>query len=70
MMKFVKAVHSDIPVVTKLALQLWPDNTIEGLTNEFNELFSKNQTAIYLVSKNNEYIAFAQCSIRNDYVEG
>lgn len=64
------AEKDDISVIADLALLLWSGNSAEDLRNEFAELLSKDNAQIFLKFENNIPVGFAQCQLRNDYVEG
>ena len=65
-----KASVSDLPVLCALALQLWPEHTMEDLHNEFKETIQNNTAQFFLLYEQDEAIGFAQCGLRRDYVEG
>ena len=65
-----KAMFSDAMPIALLALKLWPDHTLEELTEEFQEILSNDQSAIFLLYEEGQAIGFAQCQLRHDYVEG
>ncbi len=67
---FKKATLDDVPTVTKLALELWPDNDMEPLANEMKVIIAQSDATIILAYNEQQVIGFAQCQIRNDYVEG
>lgn len=69
-MHIVKATPVQAPAIAGLALLLWPDNTLEGLTGEFCESLQGSGAACFLAKEGEYLIGFAQCSIRHDYVEG
>lgn len=56
--------------VAELARLLWPDNDINYLQNEMIEYITSNKTAVFLYFIETVTVGFAQCSLRNDYVEG
>ena len=56
--------------VAKLAIQMWEDNSIEGLTEEFRELIEKEDAQIFIKFVQDKAVGFAQCQLRYDYVEG
>lgn len=56
--------------VTNLAIQMWEDNSIEGLTEEFIELIEKEDAQIFIKFVQDKVVGFAQCQLRYDYVEG
>jgi len=64
------ATKDDAVVVAKLAIQMWEDNSIEGLTEEFIELIEKDDVQIFIKFVENKAVGFAQCQLRYDYVEG
>ncbi|MBU5592783.1 GNAT family N-acetyltransferase [Clostridium sp. MSJ-4] len=53
-----------------MALELWPDNTIEELKEEFMEILKSNNQGVLLYKLEGKFIGFNQVSIRYDYVEG
>ncbi|KAB3532455.1 aminoglycoside 6'-N-acetyltransferase [Alkaliphilus serpentinus] len=53
-----------------MGLELWPDNTAEGLAVEFKNLLESAKEKAYLYKVNNKYVGFINISLRNDYVEG
>ena len=56
--------------VANLAIRMWEDNSIEGLTEEFIELIEKEDAQIFIKFVENKAVGFAQCQLRYDYVEG
>ena len=69
-----KAEIHDALTIALLAIKLWPDHTLEDLTEEFQEILSSEQSAIFLMFTEEDAvtkaIGFAQCQLRYDYVEG
>ena len=65
-----RATKADASTIANLAIQMWQDNTIEDLTTDFEELLTKEECAIFIYKLNDKAIAFAQCQLRHDYVEG
>lgn len=69
-----KAEIYDALTIALLAIKLWPDHTLEDLTEEFQEILSSEQSAIFLMFTEEDAvtkaIGFAQCQLRYDYVEG
>ena len=49
---------------------MWEENTIEGLTEEFREIISSEESAVFLLELDRQAAGFAQCGLRHDYVEG
>ena len=64
------ATKDDAVVVAKLAIQMWEDNDVEGLTEEFRELIEKEDAQIFIKFVQDKAVGFAQCQLRYDYVEG
>ncbi len=64
------ATKDDAVEVAKLAIQMWEDNSVEGLTEEFIELIEKDDAQIFIKFVQDKAVGFAQCQIRYDYVEG
>jgi aminoglycoside 6'-N-acetyltransferase I len=65
-----KATRDDAMNVAKLAIQMWEDNTLEGLTEEMAEIIASPESAVFLLYDGEISIGFAQCQLRHDYVEG
>nr|MBP3599086.1 GNAT family N-acetyltransferase [Eubacterium sp.] len=65
-----KAMPKDALTIAGLAIQMWPDNTIEELAKEFEKLTISEGSAIFICLIENQVIGFAQCQLRHDYVEG
>ena len=70
MNKIRRASIQDASTVGSLACQLWPDNPLEEMEEEFASLLSRADAAIFLAEMEGEAIGFAQCQLRRDYVEG
>ena len=64
-----QATSQDIQTLAEMAIQMWTDNTIDMLTQEFEQLM-ENGTAFFIKQADNMPVGFAQCSLRIDYVEG
>ena len=65
-----RAEKEDALTVAKLAIQMWEDNVLEELAEEFAELIGSSETAVFLGTVDGQAIGFAQCQLRHDYVEG
>lgn len=65
-----KALSEDARITAELAVLLWPDHTIDELTEETAPLLSDDESAVFLALAGNDPVAFAQCQLRHDYVEG
>ena len=66
----ISATINEVNVLAKMAIQMWKNNTIESLESEFKELIKSHNIVFFIKYINNKPIGFAQCSLRNDYVEG
>ena len=64
------AEQGDIPVLTELALRLWPDHDREEMRGEMTEIRAKDDAAFFLAWEGDAPVGFAQCQLRHDYVEG
>lgn len=53
-----------------LALRLWPSHPKEELEEEFRALLQDRSAAVFLAWQGEEAVGFAQCGLRQDYVEG
>ena len=53
-----------------LAIRMWPDNDPEDLTEEFRRLAMNDDAICFIKYVDDKPIAFAQCQLRHDYVEG
>ena len=65
-----RAKEVDCTSVAKLALLLWPDHTLEEFEDSFRQLIQSESAVVFLAYKEDRAIGFAQCQLRNDYVEG
>ena len=63
-----QALTEDSRIVAELAMLLWPENELDNLEKELKEYIDKGVIFIYF--HGNGAVAFAQCSLRHDYVEG
>ena len=59
----------DIPAAASLAAQLF-HSPAEELADEFEELISSKECAVFLLVLEDRPAGFAQCQLRHDYVEG
>ncbi|MBQ9195954.1 MAG: GNAT family N-acetyltransferase [Clostridia bacterium] len=61
-----RATMQDKEITARLMRALWPDHSLEDMRKEAEGLLDDGQAFIALY----EDQAFAQCSLRHDYVEG
>lgn len=69
-MNIRKASLDDLEEIAHLAKQMWIGATVEELIEGFSECITNINGSIYIVCMNDVTIAFAQCGLRQDYVEG
>jgi aminoglycoside 6'-N-acetyltransferase I len=65
-----RAEPSESLQVAELALLLWPDNSLDELEVDYDQVLKDENSAVFVASNDGQCIAFAQCTLRNDYVEG
>ena len=53
-----------------LAIQMWADHDPEDLEAEFRQLAMNDEAVCFIKYVEDKPIAFAQCQLRHDYVEG
>ena len=59
-----------LPLLTKLALELWPAHTAAELTKELSPPLESEEAAFFIAANGSGPVGFAQCQLRRDYVEG
>lgn len=59
-----------LPLLTELALELWPAHTAAELTKELSPLLESEEAAFFIAANGSGPVGFAQCQLRRDYVEG
>lgn len=64
-----KAELEDAVILAQLAVQMWEDSVSE-LQDGFCGLLRNEQAAVYIAYVDGKAVGFAQCQLRNDYVEG
>ena len=65
-----RATNDDTHILAEMAVKLWHSHTIDELETQFADLLSSEKTAFFIKYVGNVPVGFAQCSLRNDYVEG
>lgn len=60
----------DSKIVAELAMLLWPDNEINDLEKEMINYIISDIGVVLIYFNETLPVGFAQCSLRNDYVEG
>ena len=66
----MKAREEQIPEIVPLFTQLWPDNTRKEAEKILKDYVSSKEKAAFACRIGREYVGFALCSVRHDYVEG
>ena len=61
---------NEIRELANLAVQMWSDHDLEDLETKFRALTMSNEAACFIKYVDDQPIAFAQCQLRHDYVEG
>ena len=69
MVEIKRASVKEVDIVAQLAIQMWHNNSIDGLEADFVD-YMNNDGAIFVAYDNGTAVAFAQCGFRHDYVEG
>ena len=57
-------------ILAELAIKMWGDHEPAELADEFRELAEKDDAVCFIKYADDKPIAFAQCQLRYDYVEG
>lgn len=65
-----RAAIEDANSLAALAIQMWTDHDPGALAEEFRELIANEEAACFLGYAGDRPVAFAQCQLRHDYVEG
>lgn len=60
----------DAEALAGLAIQMWTEHAPEDLAEEFRQLAMNDDAACFIELVGDKPIAFAQCQLRHDYVEG
>ena len=68
--RIYRAGKEDARQIAELAIQMWEDNTVEGLAEEFAGILEEGVVFLAEESFGRKAVAFAQCQLRRDYVEG
>ena len=65
-----KAEIEDARRLADLAIQMWTKHDPEDLEEEFRKPAATDEAACFIKYVDDKPIAFAQCGLRHDYVEG
>lgn len=69
-MQFRPASFLDSEMCASMALLLWPRHTMEKMKLEMDRLLTAPGCAVLMAFEGERPIAFCQCQLRHDYVEG
>lgn len=67
-LRFFRASEADAASAAALANKMWSPNPERE--QEFLDLIRSDESAVFLAESNGNAVAFAQCGLRHDYVEG
>ena len=65
-----RADMQDAEILAALAVQMWTDHDPAALTEVFRNLIGSADAVCFLKYVGTRPVAFAQCQLRHDYVEG
>lgn len=65
-----KATMNDLPRLTELALELWPDYAVDTMYYDLGTIMTAGESVFFLAYREDTAVGFAQCQLRHDYVEG
>ena len=65
-----KAKIADLPVLTELALEQWPDHGADKMYFDLGRIMTAGESVFFLACEAEIAVGFAQCQLRHDYVEG
>ena len=69
-MRIERAGASDLPEIARLAVELWPDDSLAYWLAEFGELLKSDKDAVFVARTAGKTVGFLHMSLRFDYVEG
>ena len=69
-MKIQKAELNNLQELATLAGTLWPHHTAAEMADEYRVGMENPNVAFFLAYEGDTAVGFAQCQLRNDYVEG
>lgn len=64
------ATIKDVSVLAELAIQMWCNHTLTDLECDFLETVNNKDAVCFIKYVENIPVGFAQCQLRQDYVEG
>ena len=66
----MRAMQDEAGSLAELVRIIWPEHTLEELTEIITGYMGSKNSAVFAESVNGEYVGAALCSLRYDYVEG
>lgn len=64
------ATNKDCKILAELAINMWTHCSVDELEADFSEIVNNDTSVCFIKFSDKLPIGFAQCSLRNDYVEG
>ena len=64
------ATNTDSNTLAEMAIQMWDSATVAELETDFSKIMSSETAVCFIKYLEDMSIGFAQCGLRNDYVEG
>ena len=65
-----RAKIEDLPVLTELALELWPNHGADKMYFDLGRIMTSGESVFFAAYHEDAPVGFAQCQLRHDYVEG
>lgn len=65
-----KATMNDLPILTELALELWPEHAADKMYYDLGKIMTAGESVFFLAFDGETPVGHAQCQLRHDYVEG
>lgn len=65
-----RAGKEDLEILAQFAVQVWENNSVEDLAEEFSKMIENKDSVCFLAYEDEKAVGFAQCQMRYDYVEG
>lgn len=69
-MQIIELTDQNVEHLAHLFVEMWPECTFETELKYCKQILERDDQTAFLVAENEEYIAFAYLSLRNDFVEG
>ena len=65
-----KATAAHCRTLAEMAVKMWDSHSVDDLQKEFGETILSKNAVFFIKYADNIPVGFAQCGLRNDYVEG